>query len=144
MGYSTPAYGPALAGASYLLGASTTVSTATTIYQIGGYLNTAGNTWRFAVYSGTSNPTTLVAYTPTFTTAIGANEISLSSPVSLAPGTYWITAVYSASTYIYYGSSSPAPVRYKSASVGSDPSAAFGTASSYTGYPPAYYMIVAD
>lgn len=145
VGYSTSSSGPGSAGASYLLGPSITVSTATTLYGIGGYLGTAGNTGRFALYTSSAGvPGTLVAYTDTFTTALGANEISLATPVALPAGTYWVMGVYSATTYIYYGASSTATIKYKAASYSSTPSSSFGTASSYTGYPPSLYLVVAD
>jgi hypothetical protein len=98
-----------------------------------------------ALYSDTSgSPGALVAYTDVFTTAVGANEVSLSTPVSLPAGTYWITAVYSGTTYIYYGSTASTTIRYTASSYGSAPTSTFGSASSYSGYPPAYYIVVAN
>ncbi len=145
VGYYTSAAGPGSAGASYLLGPSITVSSATTVYRLGAWLGTAGNGIRMALYTNSgSAPGTLVAYTDTATTALGANELDLTTPVTISAGTYWVMAVYSATTYIYYGSSSTATIKYKAASYASTPTSSFGTASSYTGYPPAYYLVVAD
>lgn len=145
VGYSAAVAGPGLAGASYLLGPSVTLTANTTIYAMGAHLNTAGNSARMALYTNSAGvPGTLVAYTDVFTTVVGANESSLSTPVAVSAGTYWLLAVYSASTYIYYGSSTLATVKYRSASYSSTPSTSYGTASSYTGYPPAYYLVVAD
>ncbi|HND30804.1 MAG TPA: hypothetical protein PLA94_12425, partial [Myxococcota bacterium] len=143
--YPATTTGPGSAAASYLLGPSITVTSATTLYRFGALLNTAGNSARMALYTDVSgSPSTLVAYSDVFTTAVGVNEVALSTPVSLPAGTYWIMGVYSATTYVYYGSSSTASIRYKAYSYSSTPSSTFGTASSYTGYPIAYYLVVAD
>ncbi|HND00170.1 MAG TPA: hypothetical protein PKW90_28840, partial [Myxococcota bacterium] len=143
--YPASVTGPGSAAPSYLLGPSITVTSATTLYRFGALLNTAGNSARMALYTDVSgSPSTLVAYSDVFTTAVGVNEVALSTPVSLPAGTYWIMGIYSGTTYVYYGSSSTASIRYKAYSYSSTPSSTFGTASSYTGYPIAYYLVVAD
>ncbi len=145
VGYSSPpgTYGSAAAG--YMLGPAITVTSDTTLYGLGAYLYTAGSTMRLALYtSAGSTPNTLVAYTGTATTTTGANELLLDTPVALSAGTYWVMGVYGSTTYIYYGASTSTTVKYKAYSVASTPSSSFGTASSYSGYPMAYYLVVAD
>ena len=145
IGYATPVGSAGLAASSYLLGPSITVPAATTLYALGSNTGTAGNSSRIALYRDSAGvPTTLVAYSDVFTTVAGNNERWLSTPVALSAGTYWVMGVYNAATYINYGTLTLGTVKYKTASYSSTPSSSFGTASSYMGYLPSLYLVVAD
>ena len=144
-GYATVTSGPGSAAASYMLGPSITVSSATTLYGFGAWLNTSGSYMRMVLYSDSGgSPAALVAYSDIETTTTGDNHLDLSTPVALSAGTYWVMATYSATTYIYYGATTSRTVKYKSAAYSATPTSTFGTASSYSGYPMAYYIRVAD
>ncbi len=145
LGYDESIGSTGSAAAGYLLGWAVTVPSDTTLYGMGAVLGSSGASMRMALYTNSSStPGTLVAYTDTATTTSGANEIDLTSPVELSAGTYWIMANYGALTTLYYGSTSTVTLRYRTYDVSSTPPSSFGSSSSYTGKPPAYYLIVGD
>jgi hypothetical protein len=80
--------------ANYLCVQSATLSKTATLQSVTVYVAAASGTLRLGVYDATGpggGPGALVAQTNQFTPGSGWNTQNVTTPLSLAPGTYWLT-----------------------------------------------------
>jgi hypothetical protein len=88
-------------GANTLVAMPVTVSSSATLYSIGTIHSFPSGDMKLAVYTNSgSAPGTLVAQTAATTISAGTQEVPITAgSVSLPAGSYWIAAIYTATSY---------------------------------------------
>jgi hypothetical protein len=84
-------------GANYLLGSTLTIGATITVTKLGLFTTASavGPHFQLALYKDNAGaPGALVAFTPSTALAQGQNEIPVTAPTAVAPGTYWLMGVY--------------------------------------------------
>ena len=110
---------------NYLTGVRITVATASTLSKFGliAGSDALGAHVQFGLYrdgGGTAGPTTLVASTNGAALVMGRNEVTpTTAAVALAPGDYWIMAVFDRSTDVGHDTGTSATWRYAMLAYGS-------------------------
>ena len=87
-----------------LVAQNTTLSQSATIQSISFYVTTASGNLILGIYDATGpsgGPGALKAQTNSFTPVVGWNTVSVTSPVSLPAGTYWLAHLPSSSSLGY-------------------------------------------
>ena len=127
--------------ANYLLGYPITVSSSFTLEEFALIAKGTSANVMMALYDDTGTgggPGALVASTAASTLALGDNRFSTTA-TTIAPGTYYLAAVYNNSAQISYGVGTSTGY-YRVLTFGSLP-ATFGTASAYTSTVANYYLV---
>lgn len=131
-------------GPHYLLGSRLTVTSGGPLQLFGVDVRATGPNASFGLYSDVGGePGTLVAQTGSFNfNTTGHIERPPLVPVVLAPGNYWLMAVYDGAASVGKDNSTSNILKYRSLTFTNNLPTTFGTAASYTGENINYYIRV--
>lgn len=143
-GYRTPLPASSNHGPHYLLGSRVSVASGGQLQRFGVDVRATGPNASFGLYSDVGgDPGTLVAQTGSFHfNTLGNMERPPLMPVVLAPGNYWIMAVYDGAASVGRDAGSSNMIKYRTLNFTGTLPTTFGTPSAYTGENLNYYIRV--
>ena len=140
IGNTTPFSTDASFGASYLLGTRVTLTQSLVLTHFGVLARSSGQSVRFALYTDTGGPASLLASSQLSTMSVGALEIPATAQVTLQPGTYWLMGNYGTGASAGQGGNMVS-INYISLPISSPLPTAYGSGTIYTGSEFNYYLV---
>ncbi len=140
LGWHTDLGGMGNHSPNVLLGVSFTVTATVTLRHFG-LISRAASNVDMVLYSGVT-PTTLVASVSAQNVAVGRNEYAVTAQPTLAAGTYWIMAVFNATTAIAHDGTAATPSRYVAHTYSNPLPGTLSATTMYSGSNMNYYVLV--